>query len=78
MSVVAEKELRQIVERCERLEAEKRDIAEAMKEVYTEAKARGYCSKTIRKVVSIRKRNRDDVAEEEAVLELYLDAVGYR
>jgi uncharacterized protein (UPF0335 family) len=71
-------ELTSFMERIERLEAEARDLAEAKKEVYAELKGRGYCAKTVRKVVSIRKRNRDDVEEENAVLDLYLDAVGYR
>jgi uncharacterized protein (UPF0335 family) len=69
-------ELRQFVERYEHLEAEKKDISEQMKEVMAEAKGRGYDTKIIKKVVAIRKRNRDDLAEEEAVLEMYLSALG--
>jgi len=69
-------ELRQFVERFERLEAEKKDIADQQKEVMAEAKARGYDTKVMRKVVALRKRDKDDIAEEEAVLEMYKEALG--
>ena len=69
-------ELRQFIERFERLESEKRDIAEQQKEVMAEAKARGYDTKVMRKVISLRKRDKDDLAEEEAVLEMYKEALG--
>jgi len=69
-------ELRQFIERFERLESEKKDIAEQQKEVMAEAKARGYDTRVMRKLVALRKRDRDDVAEEEAVLELYKQALG--
>ncbi|WP_120502481.1 DUF2312 domain-containing protein [Roseovarius sp. EL26] len=69
-------ELRQFVERFERLEAEKKDLAEQQKEVMAEAKSRGYDTKVLRKIVSLRKRDKDDIAEEEAVLELYKEALG--
>ena len=69
-------ELRQFIERFERLEAEKKDIAEQQKEVMAEAKARGYDTKVIRKVIALRKRDKDDIAEEEAVLEMYMEALG--
>lgn len=73
---VAEGELRQFIERFERLEAEKKDIADQQKEVMAEAKARGYDTKVLRKIVALRKRDRDDIAEEEAVLEMYKTALG--
>lgn len=73
---VAADELRSFVERYERLEAEKKDIADLQKEVMAEAKARGYDTKCIRKVVAVRKRDPDDVAEEEAVMEIYKEALG--
>jgi uncharacterized protein (UPF0335 family) len=73
---VAGEELRQIVERYERLEAEKKDIADAQKEVMAEAKGRGYDTKVLRKIVAMRKRDKDDLAEEEAVLDLYMSALG--
>lgn len=69
-------ELRQFVERIERLDAEKRDIADQQKEVMAEAKGRGYDTKVMRKIVSLRRRDRDEIAEEEAVLELYKEALG--
>ncbi len=69
-------ELRQFIERYERLEAEKRDIAEQQKEVMAEAKGRGYDTKVMRKVVALRKRDAADLAEEEAVLDMYKEALG--
>jgi len=69
-------ELRQFIERFERLEAEKKDLAEQQKEVMAEAKARGYDTRVMRKVVALRKRDKDDIAEEEAVLEMYKEALG--
>ncbi|MBL3571764.1 DUF2312 domain-containing protein [Rhodovulum sp. BSW8] len=69
-------ELRQFIERFERLEAEKKDLADQQKEVMAEAKARGYDTKVMRKVISLRKRDKDDIAEEEAILELYKEALG--
>ncbi len=73
---VAAGELRQFIERYERLEAEKKDLAEQQKEVMAEAKARGYDTKVMRKVIALRKREPDDIAEEEAVLEMYKEALG--
>ena len=69
-------ELRQFIERMERLEAEKKDIAEQQKEVMAEAKGRGYDTKVMRKVIALRKREPDDIAEEEAVLDMYKEALG--
>ena len=71
-------ELRQFVERIERLDAEKKDIAEQQKEVMAEAKARGYDTKVLRKVIALRKRDADEIAEEEAILEMYKEALGMR
>jgi uncharacterized protein (UPF0335 family) len=68
--------LRQFIERYERLEAEKKDIAEAQKEVMAEAKGRGYDTKVLRKIVAIRKRDANDIAEEEAVMDMYMSAMG--
>ncbi|AZQ67433.1 DUF2312 domain-containing protein [Silicimonas algicola] len=73
---VTAEELRQFIERWERLEAEKKDIADQQKEVMAEAKGRGYDTKVLRKVISLRKRDKDDIAEEEAVLEMYKQALG--
>ena len=69
-------ELRQFIERFERLDAEKKDIAEQQKEVMAEARARGYDTKVMRKVIALRKRDKDDIAEEEAVLDMYKEALG--
>lgn len=69
-------ELRQFIERMERLEAEKKDLADAQKEVLAEAKGRGYDTKVMRKVIALRKRDANDIAEEEAVLEMYKEALG--
>ncbi|MBM9595679.1 DUF2312 domain-containing protein [Roseitranquillus sediminis] len=73
---VTAEELRQFIERYERLDAEKRDIAEQQKEVMAEAKGRGYDTKVLRKVIALRKRDKDDIAEEEAVLDMYRQALG--
>ena len=75
-TTVAGQELRAFVERYERLEAEKKDIADAQKEVMAEAKGRGYDTKVLRKIVAIRKRDANDLAEEEAVLDMYKSALG--
>jgi uncharacterized protein (UPF0335 family) len=73
---VTANELRSFVERIERLDAEKKDLAEQQKEVMAEAKSRGYDTKVLRKVLALRKRTPDDIAEEAAVLELYTEALG--
>ncbi len=73
---VTASELRQFIERIERLEMEKKDLADQQKEVMAEAKARGYDTKVMRKIVALRKRDKDDIAEEEAVLDMYKEALG--
>ncbi|TCP63175.1 uncharacterized protein (UPF0335 family) [Rhodovulum bhavnagarense] len=73
---VSAAELRQFIERIERLEQEKKDIAEQIKEVYAEAKGRGYDTKAMRSVISLRKRDKDDIAEQEAVIAMYKEALG--
>jgi uncharacterized protein (UPF0335 family) len=69
-------ELRQFVERIERLDAEKKDLADQQKEVMAEAKGRGYDTGVVRKIVALRKRDSDDIAEEEAVMDMYREALG--
>ena len=69
-------ELRQFIERIERLDAENKDLAEQQKEVMAEAKGRGYDTKVMRKLITLRKRDQNDIAEEEAVLEMYKEALG--
>jgi len=73
---VTANELRSFIERIERLDAEKKDLADQQKEVFAEAKARGYDVAVMRKVIAMRKRDKDDIAEEEAVLEMYKEALG--
>lgn len=75
-SNVAGEELRQFIERYERLEAEKKDIADGQKEVMAEAKGRGYDTKVLRKIIALRKRDPNDISEEQAVLEMYASALG--
>lgn len=74
-SVTAD-ELRQFIERAEQLAAEKRDISEQEKELFAEAKGRGYDTGVMRKIIALRKRSPDDIAEEDAVLEMYKSALG--
>ena len=69
-------ELRQFIERFENLEIEKRNIADQQKEVMAEAKSRGYDPKIMRKLVVLRKRDLQDLAEEEAILSMYKSALG--
>ena len=73
---VTAEELRQFIERLERLEVEKKVIADQQKEVMADAKSRGYEVKVLRKLVNIRRRDEGEVAEEEAILELYKEALG--
>ncbi len=73
---IAAGELRSFIERVERLEEEKRELAEQVKEVMAEAKGRGYDTKVLRKIIALRKRDKDDIAEEQAVMEMYMAALG--
>ncbi len=75
-TTVAADQLRSIIERIERLELEKKEIADQIKEVYAEAKGNGFDTKTLRKVVTLRKKDSDEREEEEAMLDLYLHALG--
>jgi len=72
----AEGQLKALVERIERLEEEKKTIAADIKEVYAEAKGNGFDIKILRKVISLRKKDPSDRMEEEALLEVYLAALG--
>lgn len=69
-------ELRQFIERYEQLESEKQDVAENQKELMAEAKGRGYDTAVMRKVIALRKRKPDEIAEEGAILETYKTALG--
>jgi uncharacterized protein (UPF0335 family) len=72
----AQGQLRALVERIERLEEEKKTIAGDIKEVYAEAKGNGFDVKILRKVISIRKKDAGERQEEEALLDVYLSALG--
>ena len=72
----AQGQLKSIIERVERLEQEKAEVAEQIKEVFAEAKGNGFDVKILRKVVRIRKQDRAKRMEEEAILDLYLSAIG--
>lgn len=69
-------ELRQFIERYEQLESEKKDVTANQKELMQEAKGRGYDTKVMKKLIALRKRDADSIAEEEAVLEMYKSALG--
>lgn len=73
---MAQGQLRSIIERIERLEVEKAEVAEQIKEVYAESKGNGFDVKAIRKVVKLRKIDRAKRQEEEAILDMYLGALG--
>ena len=75
MEGIAADQLLSIIGRVERLEEEKRGIADDINDIYAEAKSLGYDAKIIRKVVAIRKRKAADVAEEEELLRIYLQAI---
>ncbi|MEO0982722.1 MAG: DUF2312 domain-containing protein [Pseudomonadota bacterium] len=76
LSETAREKLRQTVARIERLEEEKAEIANQVKEVYAEAKAMGYDVKALRQVVRLRKVDRKEREEQEAILDVYLHAIG--
>ena len=73
---VAGDQLRAIVERIERLEEEKKTIADDIKDVYAEAKGNGFDTKVLRRVISMRKQDQNERLEQEAITELYLQALG--
>lgn len=76
LSHAEQEKLRMIVAKIERLEEEKAQIAADIKDVYAEAKALGYETKPLRKVISMRKQDRQKRAEEETWVDLYLHALG--
>ncbi|MBP2292138.1 MULTISPECIES: DUF2312 domain-containing protein [Azospirillum] len=73
---IAADRLRSFVERIERLEEEKRGLQEDVKEVYAEAKGTGFDTKIIRQIIRLRKMDKADRQEQEAILELYKEALG--
>jgi uncharacterized protein (UPF0335 family) len=68
--------LRSFVERVERLEEEKKEINDQKKDVLSEAKSAGFEPKIIRKIVSMRKKHRAEIEEEQALLDMYMSALG--
>ncbi|WP_312814391.1 DUF2312 domain-containing protein [Brevundimonas sp.] len=76
LTAAAQGRLRTIIERIERLEEDKKAVMEDMKEVFAEAKGEGYDVKTLRKVIRLRKQDKATRKEEEAILDLYLSALG--
>ena len=75
---IAAQQLRAFVDRIERLEEEKKALAEDIKEVYAEAKGNGFDTKILRKVIALRKRDVAERQEEETILDLYLQALGMK
>jgi uncharacterized protein (UPF0335 family) len=73
---VAADQLKAFIERIERLEEEKAGIAGDIKDVYAEAKGTGFDTKVLRKIIALRKRDHAERQEEEAILELYMQALG--
>ena len=69
-------ELRQFIEQIEQLESEKAAVAEHIREIYAESKARGYDQKALKTIISLRKKDKNEVAEQEAILEVYKAALG--
>jgi uncharacterized protein (UPF0335 family) len=75
---IARDQLRAFVERIERLEEEKKNIADDIKDVFGEARAMGYDTKIMKKVIALRKKDDQERTEEEIVLDTYLTALGMR
>jgi uncharacterized protein (UPF0335 family) len=75
-NMVAKDQLRSIVERIERLEEEKKAIADDIRDVYGEAKSNGFDTKVLRQVVSLRKKDLSEREEQDAIRDLYLSALG--
>ena len=69
-------ELRQFIERVEAQNARISDEKEVNKKIYSEIKGRGYCTKTFRKIIALRKKHADEIAEEEAIEDMYREALG--
>lgn len=76
LTASAQGRLRSLVERIENLERDKQDVMSDIKEVFAEAKGEGYDVKILRKVIRIRKQDKAKRQEEEAILDLYLSALG--
>lgn len=75
-NVVSKDQIRSIVERVERLEEERKTLGDDIRDVYTEAKGNGYCQKALRTIVRLRKMDANDRAEQDAILDTYMHALG--
>ena len=73
---IAGEQLKSLIERIERLEDEKRALGEDIKEVYAEAKGTGFDAKTMRQIIRIRRMDKDDLDEQETLLDIYKRALG--
>ena len=73
---IAADRLRSFIERIERMEEEKKAIADDIKEIYAEAKGNGFDTKVLRQIIRIRKQDASERMEQEALLELYMAALG--
>ena len=76
LNATAQSQLKSIIERIERLEEDKAAVATDLKEVYAEAKGNGFDVKVLRKVIRLRKQDKAKRQEEEALIDLYLSAIG--
>ena len=75
---IARDQLRQFVERIERMEEEKKTIADDIRDIYAEAKSMGFDTKILRKVIALRKKDEQERTEEEMILDTYMHALGMR
>lgn len=75
---IARDQLRQFVERIERMEEEKKTIADDIRDIYAEAKSMGFDTKILRKVIALRKKDENERTEEEMILDTYMHALGMR
>ena len=73
---IAAAELRQFIERIERLEEEKKGLQDDIKDVFAEMKGRGYEPKIVKKILQLRKKDANERQEEESLLEVYMSALG--
>lgn len=76
LNSTAQNQLKSIIDRAERLNVEKAEIMEQLKEVFLESKGNGFCTKTLKKVIRLRKTDRAKRQEDDAILDLYMHAIG--
>lgn len=76
MSDVNKDQLLGYIDRIERMDEDKRAISEDIKEIYVEVKSAGYDTKIVRKIVSLRRKSREERQEEETLLDLYMQSIG--